>query len=308
MSADGEKERGRYRQTRTAIATQVRAVRAAVTAAARQHTPVLDRFTRQMISVNVLDTATRIGAQVFLTAIPVLFVIAAFSPMLIRDQLLASLRTVVGLQGASLDELRQVYSSSSQNVRQAYGEIGILITVLSATACSRALQRLCERSWHVAHASVRVVAWRWLAWFCVWLVALITQNAISRGLGTGDGLGIPLSLTTSALLWWWTQHLLLGGRIGWLPLLPGAVLTGCGTVALFWASRLYMPRTLARSITQFGPLGSVFTVLSWIIVVCIVISVGIAAGYVVAHEQPVAGWLRIAPASVQPPPPQRVDD
>lgn len=245
-----------------------------------------------MISVNILDCATRIGAQVFLSAIPLLFVIAAFAPQQIRQELLASLRAVFGLQGASLDEVRHVYSTESQNARQAYGEIGILLMVLSVTACSRALQRLCERSWHLRRASTRVVAWRWLVWFCGWLVVLIGQSGIRNGLGVGPWLGVPLSLATSTLLWWWTQRLLLGGRIAWLPLLPGAVLTAVGMVVLVSASRLYMARTLNRSIVQFGPLGSVFTLLSWIIVVCIVISVAIASGYVLAHEQPLARLLR----------------
>ena len=244
-----------------------------------------------MVSVNILDCATRIGAQAFLSAIPLLFVIAAFAPEQIRQELLASLRTVFGLQGASLDEVKHVYSTESQNIRQVYGEIGIVVTVLSVTACSRALQRLCERSWHLRRASTRVVAWRWFAWICVWLVVLVGQSGIRNGLGVGEWLGVPLSVATSTLLWWWTQRLLLGGRIAWLPLLPGAVLTAVGMIVLFAASRIYMPRTLSRSIAQFGPLGSVFTLLSWIIVICIVISTAIASGYVLAHEQPLARWL-----------------
>jgi membrane protein len=266
----------------------------------RRHAPLIERFTRQMVSVNVLDCATRIGAQVFLSAIPLLFVIAAFAPEQIRQELLASLRAVFGLQGASLDEVRHVYSTESQNVRQTYGEIGILVTVLSVTACSRALQRLCERSWHLRRASARLVAWRWFVWFCGWLIVLIGQSGIRIGLGAGAWLGVPLSLATSTLLWWWTQRLLLGGRIAWLPLLPGALLTAVGIIGLFAVSRIYMPGTLNRSIAQFGPLGSVFTLLSWIIVICIVISVAIASGYVLAHEQPLARLLGTDTQSEEP--------
>lgn len=291
MPGDGGGYSGVFRRLRDVAGRPIRAARDTARRVLHRHAPLLERFTRQMVSVNVLDCATRIGAQVFLSAIPLLFVIAAFAPEQIRQELLASLRAVFGLQGASLDEVRHVYSTESQNVRQTYGEIGIVVTVLSVTACSRALQRLCERSWHLPRASTRVVAWRWFAWFCGWLVVLVGQSGIRNGLGVGAWLGVPLSITTSTLLWWWTQRLLLGGRVAWLPLLPGAVLTAVGMIALFSVSRIYMPRTLNRSIAQFGPLGSVFTILSWIIVACIVISVAIASGYVLAHEQPLARLL-----------------
>jgi membrane protein len=72
-------------------------------------------------------------------------------------------------------------------------------------------------------------------------------------------------------------------------------------IALFSVSRIYMPGTLNRSIAQFGPLGSVFTLLSWIIVVCVAISVAIASGYVLAHEQPFARLLGTDAQSSEPP-------
>lgn len=297
MSADQGTHARLFRRARDAVAARFHATVERAHSAMEQHTPLLERFTRQMVRVNILDCATRIGTQAFLTAIPVLFVIAAFAPAAIRDQLLASLRAVLGVQGATLDQVRAVYSPANEDMRHTYGEIGILITLLSATGCSRAVQRLCERSWHVSHASARVVAWRWLAWFGVWLVVLVAQSGIRDGLGVGTWLGIPLSVCTSTLLWWWTQRLLLRGRIGWLPLLPGALLTGLGMLGLVWASKLYLPNTLNRSIAQFGPLGSVFTLLSWMIVACVVVSMAVATGYVIAHEQPFSRWLGTEPDS-----------
>ena len=61
-----------------------------------------------------------------------------------------------------------------------------------------------------------------------------------------------------------------------------------------------MPRTLHRSIAQLGPLGSVFTLLSWIIVICIATSAAIASGYVLAHEQPLARLLGTDTQSEEP--------
>ncbi|MDJ0340324.1 hypothetical protein QMK19_00635 [Streptomyces sp. H10-C2] len=131
--------------------------------------PFLGRLVHQLTAVNVLDCATRLAAQAFLTALPALFVIAAFAPQAVRDQLVSSLRTVLGLQNGALDQVRAVYTAddtadkSSTGIVGIVGILGILVTLLSATACSRALQRMCERAWRMPRAGVRVIAWRWVA-------------------------------------------------------------------------------------------------------------------------------------------------
>ncbi|MER7582779.1 ribonuclease BN [Kitasatospora sp. NPDC097691] len=254
--------------------------------------PFLRRLAAQLIHIHVLDTATRLAAQTFLTALPVMFVLAAFMPQEVRTSASDSLKTVLGLQGASLDEVTGVFHTKGQeSITDSFGGIGILVTLLSATSCSRILQRLCERSWHLPHLSGRLAAWRWLAWLLVWLAALIIQGKVRSGFGAGDALGVVLYLITASLLWWWTQHLLLAGRVPWLPLLPGAVLTSAALTTLAWASRLYVPRSLNRSVAQFGPLGLVFTLLSWLIVVFTAITLGIGLGYVLAGQGRLARLL-----------------
>ncbi|MEV7775003.1 YhjD/YihY/BrkB family envelope integrity protein [Kitasatospora sp. NPDC086791] len=254
--------------------------------------PFLRRLAAQLVHIHVLDTATRLAAQVFLTAIPVLFVLAAFMPQEVRSTVTDSVRTALGFQGSSLDEVKGALHPVGETVTtDAFGGIGILVTLLSATSCSRILQRLCERSWHLPHLSGRLAAWRWLTWLLVWLAALIVQGQVRSGFGAGDVLGVFLYLITATLLWWWTQHLLLGGRVPWLALLPGAGLTGAALTTLAWGSRIYVPRSLNRSVTQFGPLGLVFTLLSWLIVVFTAVTLGIGIGYVLASQGRLARLL-----------------
>ncbi|MER5947390.1 YhjD/YihY/BrkB family envelope integrity protein [Streptomyces sp. NPDC001904] len=262
----------------------------------REEFPFVTRLTRQLVAVNLLDSATRLAAQTFLTAIPILFVVAAFAPASVREQMLESARAALGLSDDSLAQVRQVYGSGDSAARDTSGAVGALVMLASATACSRALQRVCERAWGLPPAGLKLIAWRWVAWLCVWLAVVTLQNVLRGGFGAGPWLGMPLSYVTSVLLWWWTQHLLLGGRVPWLPLLPGALLTGVGVVSLSWASHLYMPRALNRSLAEFGPFGLVFSLLSWLIVLFTVVCVGISAGCVIARERPVARRLRTPPA------------
>ncbi|MFD0570616.1 hypothetical protein ACFQ0T_17115 [Kitasatospora gansuensis] len=174
---------------------------------------------------------------------------------------------------------------------QSFGLIGALVTLLSATALSRAMQRVCERCWELPKSGTRVAAWRWLAWLAVWLVVLVCQVPVRDGFGAGAWLGLPLFMLLATALWWWTQHLLLGNRVRWYPLLPGALLAGAAMTGLGIAAQVYLPGAVSRSITKFGPYGVVFTSLSWLIVLFTAVTLAIALGRVVAEEPLVARHL-----------------
>ncbi|MGJ5830599.1 YhjD/YihY/BrkB family envelope integrity protein [Streptomyces ossamyceticus] len=270
-------------------ATPARRSRAERVAAGLRAGPAA-RLLPHLSALNVVEGSVRLAAQAFITALPLLMTVASFAPGGIQDLLVDSLRAVLGIRGDTLDEMRQAFAATG-TTRDTVGALGVLITLVSATAFSRALQAVCERCWHLPRAPLRAVtAWRWLLWLVVWLGALLLQAPLRGGFGLGTVTGLVLSLLAAPLLWWWSQHLLLGGRIGWRELLPGAVLAGTGTVVLSWAARLFMPAAMQRSLEEFGPLGPVFTFLSWLIGVFLVAVSGLALGPVVAAT----GWYRTA--------------
>lgn len=163
-----------------------------LTAMAKQmpaEVPLIGRAAAQLLRVNLLDNSTRLAAQAFLSALPALFVVAVFAPADIRDGLLTSLRDRLGIQGATADQVRRVMSNDHGEEAQTFGVIGALVTLLSATALSRAMQRVCERCWELPRASARVAAWRWLVWLGVWLVYLVYQGSIRKGFESAGGWG-----------------------------------------------------------------------------------------------------------------------
>lgn len=268
-------------------------------AAAERRFPVITALTARLIAVNVLDAATRLAAQIFLTAVPLLFVVAAFAPRGVRDQLIDSARDVFGLTGASEQQLRQVHGSNDEELQQTTGAIGVVVTLLSATATSRAVARICERAWRLPKSSARVAVWRWFAWIVAWLGVLVVQGPLRDGFGAGLWLGAPLIFLADVPLWWWTQRLLLGARVPWRLLLPGAVITALAMTALSVTARVYMPTALNRSLAAYGSLGSIFTLLSWLIATCAVITFTITAGAVLATEPPLDHVLLRASDDVQ---------
>ncbi|MET7698912.1 YhjD/YihY/BrkB family envelope integrity protein [Streptomyces sp. NPDC005485] len=238
----------------------------------------------RLISVNWLDASARLAAQTFLAALPLLIVLAAFAPRGVKDVLVDSVQALFG-EDAPVDDIQETFTAQGVT-KDTYGAVGIVVALISATALSRALQQVCERCWDLPKGGARLTAWRWLVWLLGWLAALLFQAPLRHGFGGGTWLGVVLSLSTAVLLWWWTQHLLLGARIGWMPLLPGAVLAGVGMVTFVYVSGLFMPAAMQRSLAQFGSLGYVFALLSWLITCSCVIVTGIALGQVTAVSGP----------------------
>ncbi|MFC7840378.1 YhjD/YihY/BrkB family envelope integrity protein [Streptomyces sp. NPDC057382] len=248
----------------------------------RARFPLITALVERMLAVNIFDSATRIAAQSFLTAIPLLFVLGAYAPTALKEQVATSVSTVFGLSAQEKAQLQQVFQPPTAELRQATGLVGGLMVLLSATAVSRAVQRLCRRAWQLPRSGPSVAAWRWLAWIALWLGALVVQGLLRSQLG--PVLGFAIGLLPQTAMWWWTQHLLLGGQIRWGPLLPGAVITALAVSGLSLAAQFYMPRALKRALDAYGAAGSVFVLLSWLIVLCTAIAVGLSVGAVLSQS------------------------
>ncbi|MEU2548229.1 YhjD/YihY/BrkB family envelope integrity protein [Streptomyces roseolus] len=261
-------------------------------AGAERRFPVLTEVTERLVGGNLLDAGTRLAAQAFLAAIPLLFALAAFAPDPVRDQLRESLRAMFGLTGAADQELQAVFDRTADDtVRETTGAVGALVALVSATSFSRAMARVCERAWGLPKAGTRIAAWRWAVWLLALIVVVFLQAPIRDGFGAGAWLGVPLFFVLAAGVWLWTQHLLLANRVPWLPLLPGALLGAAASTALGVTAHLYMPGALNRALAEYGSLGLVLTLLSWLIVVCAALTFAFTIGAVLAREPALARRL-----------------
>lgn len=271
---------------------------------AERRFPVLTEVTERLVGGSLLDAGTRLAAQAFLAAVPLLFALAAFAPAPVRDQLRESLRAMFGLTGPADHQLQQVFDrTASDEVRETTGVVGALIALVSATSFSRAMARVCERAWGLPRAGTRIAAWRWAVWLLALVVVVLLQAPIRDGFGAGAWLGVPLFFLLATGVWLWTQHLLLANRVPWLPLLPGALLGAAASTALGITARFYMPAALNRALAEYGALGLVLTLLSWLIVVCAALTFAFTIGAVLAREPALSrrlGTDRIRPAGTGP--------
>ncbi|MEU0368858.1 YhjD/YihY/BrkB family envelope integrity protein [Streptomyces sp. NPDC006283] len=266
-------------------------------AGAEQRFPVLTELTARLLSANLLDAGTRLAAQAFLASVPLLFAFAAFAPQSVRDQLLESLRAMFGLSGASERELQKVLGDPTmKSLRETSGAISVALALISATSFSRAMARVCQRAWQLPKTGARISAWRWVVWLLALVLLVLLQDPVRTGFGAGLWLGVPVFFVVSTGVWLWTQHLLLAARIAWLQLLPGALLAAASTSALGLTARLYMPGALNRSVQEYGSMGLVLVMLSWLIVLCAAVTFAVTIGAVLATEPPLHRYLTPDPA------------
>jgi membrane protein len=236
---------------------------------------------RRVVEIDLLHQAMILAAMAFMLFVPALVSLLAFVPLGETGGAAATAASRLGLSDAATRDVQQLFPGPDV-VRGGTTIFGVIVTVVSAFTWPAALQRGYELAW--GQSSVGLAGlWRPLAWLAVFIVFGVAWGASGPLVdGWGRGLlvvlvGLPLAVGWS----WWTQHLLLGGRIGWRLLLPGAIVMGAGLVLLRVAAGLYLSTTITQHYAQYGPLGIVFVMLSWLIAFSVVMLGGALFGVVV---------------------------
>jgi membrane protein len=248
--------------------------------------PILGRLLSEVVRIEFIDRCMLIAAQGLLALIPMLVVLAAFLP----DLTSAAVNSFSQAAGLGATGESQVESQvDTDRVRAQTGLIGIAITLFSATSFARAIQRMYERIWDIRHIGGVSGTRRCFLWLFGWLVTLQLVGGL-RGLIHGpDGLlGESLRLGVQglllSLLWWVTAWALLFGRVPWHRLALGALLTGGLGLVYNRASAIVMPAYVDANADQFGTLGVILAISTWLIGFAAVMVASAIVGRVVSED------------------------
>jgi membrane protein len=246
--------------------------------------PGVRRTLHELARVEVIDRALVIAAQSLFSVTPLLVVLAAFSPDRFATSLSYHLADVMGVDHSTTSDLTSV--ATSDQVRTQTGIGGIVIVIFSAMSFARALQRMFERVWELPHRGGLVGNRRCLLWL-VAFVAYLQLIALATSVLRADDLTvlrIVAQVVLSVASWWWTARVLLMNRVGWQPLLLGAVVTAVGLALLSHFSQVFMPPYVQSSVAQFGGLGLVFAASTWLLAFGGVLVVAALLGRVYTEE------------------------
>jgi membrane protein len=233
--------------------------------------------------MELMYRAMGFAALGFLTLVPLLILVAAADPA--SGQGFARwLGQGLGVSASSQEEIEQLFGRPGEALQRttAFGLAALAVFGLTFGA---AVQTGYERIWDLGTARWHTV-WRHVLWLAVLVFYLIvfvntpvrSESVVEIVFATlGDVVG-------TFLFFWWSQRVLLAGRVRWPALLPGAVATALGLLGLRLFSRVVFSPLIASSAVTYGPFGTVLVLQSWLVGVGFVVYGGALVGRIF-HDQ-----------------------
>lgn len=189
---------------------------------------------RQM---ELMHRAMGFAALGFLTLVPLLVVVAAAAPGS-GSGFGRWLGQALGVTQSSRARVEMLFSAADLALERTTA-FGLAALAVFGLTFGSAVQTGYEKVWDLPTARWHTM-WRhvvWLALLVCYLALLVEIPAPSKN-AVGIALGTVSDLIGTVIFFWTSQRLLLGGRVRWRALLPGAVLTSVGLLGLRVFSQL----------------------------------------------------------------------
>jgi membrane protein len=246
---------------------------------------VAERSMREIVAIELFDRSMTLAAQAFTSLFPLLILVATLRPRR-GDQVGAALADSLGLNPQARQALEAALPSAG-TAASAFGVVGGLVVLLSATSFSRALVRMYVRIWNAPRPPALRSLWRLIAALLGLVLLVLLLTVAKRTLA-----GVPLSslaeglvaFLLGGLLWTWVPWLLLARRVPVRMLVPGGVLMAVAMLVLTMAGQVYLPRALNSATRQFGALGVSFTYVTWLFAIMVALVASTTVGAVVARD------------------------
>jgi membrane protein len=224
-------------------------------------------------SLQAVDRAVALGALTFSALFPLLIVYSAVVPLSSAHRFASGLVNRFHLSGAAAQSMNEAFAPPTA-VEHSLTVLGFVLVLASALSLARGLQRLYELTYGLPSVGIRGTHWHllWIVLIPIYLSVRPLVADLAAGLWHTVG-----SLLLGLLVWLATPYVLLGRRVPWRQLLPGALLTALGVTTLGAFSVVYLPHSISTSARQFGTIGVAFALLSWLVLAGFVL-VGSAAG------------------------------
>jgi membrane protein len=245
-----------------------------------------------MLEIEFIDRSVALAGKAFVSFFPLVVVVAAFMPERIRSSILTAVTARLGIRGDALTLARDAFASSD-DIRQATGVLGLVLTIFFATSFTTALQRMYLRAWRRPPRAGAGAYWRGVVWLLVALACMALLGGLRGALGDGLGFGLfaIVSLAVIAGQWWFTAWFLLLGEVRTRVLVPTGVITSIVTAGYAASATVWMPRVVTSNEAQFGFFGVALSLVTWFSGAAICVLIGACAGPVLAEDTGRVGRL-----------------
>jgi membrane protein len=240
--------------------------------------------------IELMHRAMGFAALGFLTLVPLLIVVAAAAPGS-GSGFGRWLGQALGVTASSRARVEMLFGAADQALERTTA-FGLAALAVFGLTFGSAVQTGYEKVWDLPTARWHTM-WRHVVWLAalVCYLALLVEIPAPSGGTIGALLGTVGDLLGTCLFFWGSQRLLLGGRVRWRALLPGAVATSLGLLGLRVFSQLVFSPLIASNAVTYGPFGTLLVVQSWLVGVGFVTYGGALVGRL-AHEHLTLRHLR----------------
>ncbi|WP_328623039.1 ribonuclease BN [Streptomyces sp. NBC_00354] len=229
--------------------------------------------------VDLWQRALGFAALGFLTLVPLLIVITAADAA--RGRGFAQwLGDGLGVSATARVEIERLFALPGQAWRTTTA-FGLALLAVFGLSFGTLLQNGYERIWDLPPARWWA-RWRHVLWLAV-LIGFLYLSAFSPPWRDSPARGY-VTFGIGTLFFWWSQRLLLAGRIPWTALFPGAAATMIGLLGLRIFSRLVFSPLIASSAVTYGPFGTVLVIQSWLVAIGVVVFGGALTGRLLHDE------------------------
>jgi membrane protein len=234
-----------------------------------------------------LDThALALCAQQVLCTAPLIVAISAVLQRTTDSGVSLYMTRFFGLSDDSADAIERLFGRSSPTISTLALILAMATAVVFSTSVGAVQQRAFEMIWTLP----RVRGVRCYGRQLIWAVGLaaFSMSILAAGrcgrwfnhavVNTGSLVPVVMQGTLTLLFYWWSQHWLLGGRVSWRSLLPGALAVGVATTILVRLTRLILPEEISWQVHAYGLIGGIFVLSVWLMILSVVIFGGVLFG------------------------------
>ena len=200
----------------------------------------------------------------------------------------------LGLTGDAARDVEQLFAGASPSASLDSLLVGAALSLIFGTGVALTFQRGLELIWGLPPGGVRSLGRQ-----ALWLVGLVTYLFVILGAGRSahrihahDHAGllarVVVQLIASFGFFWWSQHLLLGARVPWRRLRPGAMFIAAALAILVAVSGLVLPGQITDEVGDYGLIGAAFVLTIWLVALSGAVIGGAFIGAAIATTERVA--------------------
>ncbi|SBW21523.1 ribonuclease BN [Protofrankia symbiont of Coriaria ruscifolia] len=255
------------------MATAVRRVRARLRGSAAED------LASRLRQGDLINGAMNLAALILMMFFPFIIALAALSPLRSGGAAEVIIRRM-GLSQEAAQAVERLFAPQDGTVRNGWSILGALWLILGGLSLATAVQSVYVRVFGLRPLGLRGVPAQvgWLCGLIVFLAGTTAAGALLTGTIPGQ-IGYGLLNTAGLLLFLWAgTRILTLGRLGWREVWPSAAFTTVGLTGLGVVSRLTFSASIVSNERNYGSIGVVFTILSWLIGFGVVLTGGAIVG------------------------------